>query len=146
MGPLITAEHRDRVAGYIAAGAEQGATWWSTAARRRFRPKGFFLGTTLLDHVTPEMTVYTDEIFGPVLCVVRAKTYEEGLALINTTPMRTGRRSSPVMAARPERSSSTCRSAWSASMSRSGAGGLLLFRWLEGLAVRRLPHVRRRGR
>ena len=68
MGPLITAEHRDRVAGYVDAGRA------GRRHRRRRRPHrptcpsdGFFLGATLLDHVTPEMTVYTDEIFGPVL-------------------------------------------------------------------------------
>ena len=90
MGPLITAEHRDRVAGYIGAGARQGATVVVDGRDEDVPSEGFFLGTTLLDHVTPEMTVYTDEIFGPVLCVVRAKTYEEGLALINDNPYANG--------------------------------------------------------
>jgi len=90
MGPLITAEHRDRVAGYIGAGAEQGATVVVDGRAKDVPSEGFFLGTTLLDHVTPEMTVYTDEIFGPVLCVVRAQTYEQGLALINDNPYANG--------------------------------------------------------
>jgi len=90
MGPLITAEHRDRVAGYIGAGAEQGATVVVDGRAEDVPSEGFFLGTTLLDHVTPEMTVYTDEIFGPVLCVVRAQTYEQGLALINDNPYANG--------------------------------------------------------
>ena len=90
IGPLITAEHRDKVAGYIGAGAEAGATLVVDGRRGDLPPGGFFLGTTLLDHVTPEMTVYTDEIFGPVLCVVRADTYEEGLALINANPYANG--------------------------------------------------------
>jgi malonate-semialdehyde dehydrogenase (acetylating)/methylmalonate-semialdehyde dehydrogenase len=90
MGPLITAEHRDRVAGYIGAGAEQGATVVVDGRAEDVPSEGFFLGTTLLDHVTPEMTVYTDEIFGPVLCVVRADTYEQGLALINDNPYANG--------------------------------------------------------
>ena len=90
MGPLITAEHRDRVAGYIGAGAEQGATVVVDGREEDVPSEGFFLGTTLLDHVTPEMTVYTDEIFGPVLCVVRAQTYEQGLALINDNPYANG--------------------------------------------------------
>jgi len=90
MGPLITAEHRDRVAGYIGAGAEQGATVVVDGRAQDVPCEGFFLGTTLLDHVTPEMTVYTDEIFGPVLCVVRAQTYEQGLALINDNPYANG--------------------------------------------------------
>src|SRR5919198_917107 len=79
MGPLITAEHRDRVAGYIAAGAESGATVVVDGRETDVPSEGFFLGTTLLDHVKPEMSVYTDEIFGPVLSVVRADTYDEAV-------------------------------------------------------------------
>jgi malonate-semialdehyde dehydrogenase (acetylating)/methylmalonate-semialdehyde dehydrogenase len=90
IGPLITAAHRDKVAGYIGAGAQQGATLVVDGREGDFPSEGFFLGTTLLDHVTPEMTVYTDEIFGPVLCVVRAETYEQGLALINDNPYANG--------------------------------------------------------
>jgi len=90
MGPLITAEHRDKVAGYIGAGAAAGATVVVDGRDEDVPADGFFLGTTLLDNVTPEMTVYTDEIFGPVLCVVRAKTYDEGLALINANPFANG--------------------------------------------------------
>ena len=62
----------------------------STDAPATTRSEGFFLGTTLLDHVTPEMTVYTDEIFGPVLSVVRVDTYEEGIALINANQYANG--------------------------------------------------------
>ena len=83
MGPLITAEHRDQVAGYIGAGIDAGATAVLDGRRADLPADGFFLGVTLLDHVTPEMSVYTDEIFGPVLCVVRAGTYAEALELIN---------------------------------------------------------------
>ncbi|MEP7191417.1 MAG: CoA-acylating methylmalonate-semialdehyde dehydrogenase [Actinomycetota bacterium] len=90
IGPLITAEHRDRVAGYVAAGARQGATLVVDGRQDDLPDEGFFLGATLMDHVTPEMTVYTDEIFGPVLCVVRADTYEQGLALINKNPYANG--------------------------------------------------------
>ncbi|MDQ1538448.1 MAG: malonate-semialdehyde dehydrogenase (acetylating) / methylmalonate-semialdehyde dehydrogenase [Actinomycetota bacterium] len=90
IGPLITAEHRDRVAGYIGAGVEQGATVVVDGRKDDFPHRGFFLGTTLMDRVTPEMTVYTDEIFGPVLCVVRVDSYEQGLALINDNPYANG--------------------------------------------------------
>jgi malonate-semialdehyde dehydrogenase (acetylating)/methylmalonate-semialdehyde dehydrogenase len=90
MGPLITAEHRDKVAGYIAAGAQSGATVVVDGREADLPADGFFLGTTLLDHVTPEMTVYTDEIFGPVLSVVRAETYDDGLALINANQYANG--------------------------------------------------------
>jgi malonate-semialdehyde dehydrogenase (acetylating)/methylmalonate-semialdehyde dehydrogenase len=84
MGPVITAEHRDRVTGYIAAGEQSGATVVVDGREADLPPEGFFLGTTLLDNVTPEMSVYTDEIFGPVLSVVRADTYDEALELINS--------------------------------------------------------------
>src|SRR5207302_9808581 len=77
MGPLITAEHRDKVAGYIAAGSESGARVVVDGREADIPEQGFFLGTTLLDHVQPEMSVYAEEIFGPVLCVVRADTYED---------------------------------------------------------------------
>jgi malonate-semialdehyde dehydrogenase (acetylating)/methylmalonate-semialdehyde dehydrogenase len=90
MGPLITREHRDKVAGYIGAGEEAGATVVVDGREAQVPPDGFFLGTTLLDNVTPEMTVYTDEIFGPVLGVVRVETYEEGLALINANQYANG--------------------------------------------------------
>ena len=90
IGPLITAEHRDKVAGYIGAGAAAGATVVVDGREQDVPSGGFFLGTTLMDHVTPAMTVYTDEIFGPVLCVVRADTYEQGLALINSNPYANG--------------------------------------------------------
>jgi malonate-semialdehyde dehydrogenase (acetylating)/methylmalonate-semialdehyde dehydrogenase len=90
MGPLITREHRDRVAGYIGAGAEAGAKVVVDGREQDVPQEGFFLGMTLLDEVTPEMTVYTDEIFGPVLSVVRVATYEEGLSLINSNQYANG--------------------------------------------------------
>jgi malonate-semialdehyde dehydrogenase (acetylating) / methylmalonate-semialdehyde dehydrogenase len=90
MGPLITAEHRDKVAGYIAAGAESGATVVVDGREADLPDDGFFLGTTLLDHVNPDMTVYTDEIFGPVLSVVRADTYQDALEIINANPYANG--------------------------------------------------------
>ncbi|NUR25379.1 MAG: CoA-acylating methylmalonate-semialdehyde dehydrogenase, partial [Catenulispora sp.] len=85
MGPLVTAAHRDKVAGYVAAGVEAGAV--AVVDGRDVTPDGdpagFWLGPTLFDHVTSEMSVYTDEIFGPVLSVVRVRTYEEAVALVN---------------------------------------------------------------
>jgi malonate-semialdehyde dehydrogenase (acetylating)/methylmalonate-semialdehyde dehydrogenase len=90
MGPLITAEHRDKVAGYIASGAESGAVVVVDGREADVPDDGFFLGTTLLDKVTPDMEVYRDEIFGPVLCVVRAGTYEEALNLINANQFANG--------------------------------------------------------
>jgi malonate-semialdehyde dehydrogenase (acetylating)/methylmalonate-semialdehyde dehydrogenase len=92
MGPLITREHRDRVAGYVGKGREEGARvvvdgrGLSVAGREQ----GFFLGPCLLDHVEPGMSVYRDEIFGPVLSVVRADSYEEARDLINTNSYANG--------------------------------------------------------
>jgi malonate-semialdehyde dehydrogenase (acetylating)/methylmalonate-semialdehyde dehydrogenase len=90
MGPLITREHRDRVASYVDAGEASGATVVVDGRTSDVPEDGFFLGATLLDHVTPEMTVYRDEIFGPVLGVVRVETYDEGLALINSNQYANG--------------------------------------------------------
>jgi malonate-semialdehyde dehydrogenase (acetylating) / methylmalonate-semialdehyde dehydrogenase len=90
MGPLISAAHRDRVAGYIDAGASSGASVVVDGRQGDLPPGGFFLGTTLLDRVTPEMSVYTDEIFGPVLSVVRVDTYDEAVSLINANPYANG--------------------------------------------------------
>src|ERR671938_458852 len=82
MGPLVTREHRDKVASYIEKGAEEGATVVTDG--REYRPDGdgFFLGVTLLDDVKPEMQVYKDEIFGPVLGVTRVDTYDEAVRLV----------------------------------------------------------------
>jgi malonate-semialdehyde dehydrogenase (acetylating)/methylmalonate-semialdehyde dehydrogenase len=83
MGPLITREHRDRVRDYIAQGAAAGATVVVDGRDADLPEDGFFLGVTLLDHVTADMSVYTDEIFGPVLCVVRAESFAEATELVN---------------------------------------------------------------
>ena len=89
MGPLITAAHRDKVSGYIDAGAEAGATV-VLDGRDDVPADGFFLNPTLFDNVTPDMSIYTDEIFGPVLSVVRVPGYDEGLDLINANPYGNG--------------------------------------------------------
>jgi malonate-semialdehyde dehydrogenase (acetylating)/methylmalonate-semialdehyde dehydrogenase len=90
MGPLITREHRDRVASYVARGGDAGAQVVVDGRHHQVDGDGFFLGATLLDHVTPDMDVYRDEIFGPVLCVVRAATYDDALALVNASPYGNG--------------------------------------------------------
>ncbi|MBB5911488.1 malonate-semialdehyde dehydrogenase (acetylating)/methylmalonate-semialdehyde dehydrogenase [Nocardia transvalensis] len=92
MGPLVTREHRDRVAGYVAKGEAEGArvVLDGRGVEADGGADGFWLGPTLLDEVTPEMSVYTDEIFGPVLSVVRAESYEDALALINANPYGNG--------------------------------------------------------
>jgi malonate-semialdehyde dehydrogenase (acetylating)/methylmalonate-semialdehyde dehydrogenase len=85
MGPLVTGAHRDKVKGYVDAGVEQGATLVVDGRNPVVdgEPGGFWLGPTLFDHVQTDMSIYTDEIFGPVLVIVRVKSYEEGVALIN---------------------------------------------------------------
>ena len=90
MGPLITRDHRDRVAGYVGIGADEGAAVVVDGREARFEGDGFFLGVSLLDHVTPDMSVYRDEIFGPVLCVVRSDTYHEAVDLIDSNPWGNG--------------------------------------------------------
>jgi malonate-semialdehyde dehydrogenase (acetylating)/methylmalonate-semialdehyde dehydrogenase len=85
MGPLVTREHRDRVAGYLDSAREQGGTVVADGREHELygSSDGFFLGVSLIDHVTPEMDAYRDEIFGPVLSVVRTQDYEEALRLVN---------------------------------------------------------------
>lgn len=92
MGPLITKEHRDRVASYLDSAPEQGATVVADGrgANSVEGGEGFFLGASLLDDVTPEMDAYRDEIFGPVLSVVRVSTYDEALRLVNENPYGNG--------------------------------------------------------
>ena len=92
MGPLVTKAHRDKVASYLDAGVKSGATLVADGRETVFAGKaeGFWLGPTLFDHVTPNMSIYADEIFGPVLSVLRVKSYDEGLALINNHPYGNG--------------------------------------------------------
>jgi malonate-semialdehyde dehydrogenase (acetylating) / methylmalonate-semialdehyde dehydrogenase len=93
MGPLVTGPHRDRVAGYLDSGVREGAT---LAVDGRVHPviggssEGFWLGPSVLDHVTPSMSCYTDEIFGPVLSVLRAPSYEVAAAMIADNPYGNG--------------------------------------------------------
>ncbi len=91
MGPLITREHRDRVASYLDSGTEQGATIVRDGRKDAvYEGDGFFLGLSLIDHVTPDMDCYRDEIFGPVLGVMRVATYEEAVGLVNDNPYGNG--------------------------------------------------------
>jgi len=89
MGPLITAEHRDRVGGYLAGASHDGAHV-VVDGRLDVPASGFFVGPSLIDHVRPGMACYDDEIFGPVLCVVRAASYAEALELVNSNPYGNG--------------------------------------------------------
>jgi malonate-semialdehyde dehydrogenase (acetylating) / methylmalonate-semialdehyde dehydrogenase len=86
MGPLVTKEHRDRVAGYIDKGVEEGAKPLLDGRASKPKGDGFFLGPTIFDGVKPEMTIAKDEIFGPVLSVIRVKTLEDAIELVNRSP------------------------------------------------------------
>jgi malonate-semialdehyde dehydrogenase (acetylating)/methylmalonate-semialdehyde dehydrogenase len=92
MGPLITAAHRDRVAGYVGSAEDEGATVVVDGRDCKVpgADDGFFVGPTLVDHVTPSMRVYRDEIFGPVLSVLRVDTLDEATALVNDNPYGNG--------------------------------------------------------
>jgi malonate-semialdehyde dehydrogenase (acetylating)/methylmalonate-semialdehyde dehydrogenase len=85
MGPIVTREARDRIEGYIALGVEEGATLVvdGRGCQVAGHEGGFFTGGTLFDHVTPQMRIYKEEIFGPVLSVVRADSYEQAATMIN---------------------------------------------------------------
>jgi len=90
MGPLVTREHRDKVASYIDGAREQGAEVVADGRESAPEGDGFFLGVSLLDNVTPEMDAYKDEIFGPVLGVTRVGTYNEAVRLVNENPYGNG--------------------------------------------------------
>jgi malonate-semialdehyde dehydrogenase (acetylating)/methylmalonate-semialdehyde dehydrogenase len=90
MGPLVTREHRDKVASYIDGAREQGAEVVADGRESAPDGDGFFLGVSLLDNVTPEMDAYKDEIFGPVLGVTRVGTYNEAVRLVNENPYGNG--------------------------------------------------------
>ena len=92
MGPLVTAQARDRVVGYIDAGEAAGARLVVDGRDREVdaEGEGFFVGPTLFDHVGTDMSIYTDEIFGPVLSVVRVDTYAEAVELVNRNPYGNG--------------------------------------------------------
>ena len=92
MGPLVTRAHRDRVASYVDAAEAEGGKLvvdgrdWEVDGEA----EGFWLGPTLVDNVTPEMSVYRDEVFGPVLAVVRTESFDEALELVNANPYGNG--------------------------------------------------------
>ena len=92
MGPLVTGVHRDKVRSYVDAGEASGATIVVDGRTGDVDgdPEGFWLLPTLFDHVTTDMTIYTDEIFGPVLSVVRVPSFEDGVKLINDHPYGNG--------------------------------------------------------
>jgi malonate-semialdehyde dehydrogenase (acetylating) / methylmalonate-semialdehyde dehydrogenase len=91
MGPLVSAAHRDRVAGYIGLGVREGAELVVDGrSHRAAQSDGFFLGPSLFDRVGPRMRIYREEIFGPVLCVVRTATYREAVMLINQHELANG--------------------------------------------------------
>ena len=151
MGPLVTeAAPATRFAATSTPGVEEGAKL--VVDGRGFKMQGyedgFFLGGTLFDHVTPDMTIYKEEIFGPVLAVVRAPDYD---AAVETGQRRTSSatapRSSRATAMRRASSHTRSRSAWSASTCRSRCRWRSIqLRRLESVAVRRPSHARPRGR
>src|SRR5262245_5627337 len=86
MGPLVTGDHCKRVEGYVAKGIAEGARALVDGRVCKKENAGFFLGPTIFDHVTPEMTIARDEIFGPVLSVIRVKTLDDAIRLVNSSP------------------------------------------------------------
>ena len=90
MGPLVTEQHRNKVASYIEKGVSEGAKLVVDARKQECPKEGFYLGTSLFDHVTPEMEVYKNEIFGPILVVLRTSSLEEAIKLVNANPYANG--------------------------------------------------------
>jgi malonate-semialdehyde dehydrogenase (acetylating)/methylmalonate-semialdehyde dehydrogenase len=90
MGPLVTGAHRDKVVSFVDAGVSEGAELVLDGRDAAAGSDGFFLGPCLFDHVKPSMSIYKEEIFGPVLSVVRVKTFDEAVALVNSNPYGNG--------------------------------------------------------
>ena len=149
MGPLVTKEHMKKVLGYIDAGVKEGAEL--VVDGRGFRlqgyENGYFVGGTLFDRVTPEMTIYKEEIFGPVLSVVRAPSYDHAVKLINAHEFGNGTAifTRDGDAARDLRRQDRGRHGRH-QRADPGAGRLPLLRRLEALAVRRPLDLRAGGR
>jgi malonate-semialdehyde dehydrogenase (acetylating)/methylmalonate-semialdehyde dehydrogenase len=92
MGPVISAQHRDKIVGYIASGVQQGAKLVTDGRSIKVpgHENGFFVGPTLFDNVSTEMTIYREEIFGPVLIVLRVASFDEAINLVNANPYANG--------------------------------------------------------
>ena len=90
MGPLVTCQHRDKVASYLDIGVKEGAKLVLDARTQKVPSDGFYLGTSLFDQVTADMEIYRNEIFGPILVVLRANTIEEAIDIINKNPYANG--------------------------------------------------------
>ena len=92
MGPLISKQHKDKVEQYINLGIKEGATLVADGRDYKIQgyENGYFVGPTLFDNVTKDMTIYKEEIFGPVLSVIRAKNYDEALNLVNNHSLGNG--------------------------------------------------------
>ena len=149
MGPLVTKEHMKKVLGYIDAGVKEGAEL--VVDGRGFKlqgyENGYFVGGTLFDRVTPEMTIYKEEIFGPVLSVVRSPSYDHAVKLINAHEYGNGTAifTRDGDAARDLRRQDRGRHGRH-QRADPGAGRLPLLRRLEALALRRPRHLRAGGR
>ena len=149
MGPLITADHLAKVSSYVDVGIEEGAELIADGRGVKLQgyENGFFLGACLFDQIKTDMRIYQEEIFGPVLCVVRADSFEEGLRLTNDHTFGNG-------AAIFTRDGDTAREF--SSRVQAGMVGINVpipvpaslpqLRRLEAVAVRRPPHPRARGR
>ncbi len=124
-GPVVTKAAKENILRLITSGVDQGATLVTDGRNFSLQgyEDGFFVGPTLFDNVTTDMDIYRQEIFGPVLSTVRAKSYEEAVATPWTTNMATAPRSSPAMATPRAISPAGSTSAWSVSTCRSR------FRW-----------------
>ena len=90
MGPLISAQQREKVLRLVESGVNEGATLAHDGRNSAGNPGGFFVGPCLFDHVRPEMEIYREEIFGPVLCVVRVPSLDSALSLVNANPYGNG--------------------------------------------------------
>ncbi len=147
MGPLVTREHRDKVASYLDKAADAGATVVTDGREAPiYGEDGFFLGVSLIDNVQPDHESYRNEIFGPVLEVMRVATYDDAVKLVNDNPYGNGtaiftRDGGAARQFQFEVAGGHGRH----QRAHTRAGRVLQLRWLEGLALRRREHVRPGG-
>jgi malonate-semialdehyde dehydrogenase (acetylating)/methylmalonate-semialdehyde dehydrogenase len=147
MGPLVTGQHRDKVAGYVEAGLKEGAKLVVDGRASSLPKEGFFLGTSLFDQVKPQMSIYKDEIFGPVLSVLRVETLDQAIELVNRNPYANGTAIFTESGGAARRFENEVQVGNGRHQRADpGAGGLFLLRRLEELALRRPARARCRER
>ncbi len=138
MGPVVSDTHQKKCSAILIKAKAKGQNWWSMAANCACRVTTRAMSAAPFDHVTPEMTIWREEIFGPVLGIVRAADYDSALELVNSHEFGNGSAVSPATATPRVNSSTTCRRDGRGERAGPGADGVPQLRRLEALGVWRV--------